>query len=107
MAWKDSVPPAVPLNLSAERVSDWIALTWDAPTTHEPLSYIIYRSRSPVFSRENVLSIAGVTGRNETRFLDHQPPETETFYVVSALDRLFNEGKETPPIRVQTAKSND
>ena len=100
MTWKDSIPPPVPLNLSARRVPDGIALTWEHPTTEEPLSYIIYRSPSPVVSRDNVLSIAGVTGRNETDFLDRHPPEGETFYSVSALDRLFNEGKGTPPVRV-------
>jgi len=116
MPWKDSIPPALVLNLSAKRVQEGIVLTWNPPTTNEPLSYIIYRSGNPVVSKENVLSIAGVTGRNETKFLDRHPLESETFYCVSALDRLFNEGKETSPIRVdapglasrvQKAKSDD
>ncbi len=104
MTWKDSIPPGLVQNLSAQRTPEGIALTWDAPTTQEPLSYIVYRSKTPVFSGENVMAIAGVTGRNESKFLDRHSPETETFYFVSALDRLYNEGKETPPVRVNGAE---
>lgn len=104
MPWKDSIPPPVPLNLSAERTADGIALKWEAPTTEEPLSYIIYRSGKPAFSKDDVLSIAGVTGRNETEFLDRHPPDGDAFYSASALDRLFNEGKEASPVRVSARK---
>lgn len=100
MLWKDSVPPPMPLNLSAERVPTGIALRWEAPTKEEPLSYIIYRSENPVLMRNDVHGIAGVTGRNDTEFLDRQPSDGDVFYRVSALDRMFNEGKETQPVRV-------
>jgi len=100
MQWKDSIPPLPPLNLTARRDTEGVVLKWEAPTTEEPLSYIVYRSATPAFARTDVLSIVGVTGRNETEFIDHHPLKTETFYSVSALDRMSNEGEGTPSVRV-------
>lgn len=100
MTWKDSIPPGAPLGLTAKRTDGGILLNWEPPTREEPLSYIVYRSGAPGFSKANVRSIVLVTGRNETEFFDRHPLEGDVFYSVAALDRLFNEGKATSEVRV-------
>lgn len=91
--WKDSIPPAAPLNLQATRSGEGITLRWDAPSSDEPLFYNIYRSLTPQFSKEDVANLLHVTGRNATQYVDTAPLKSEAYYAVSALDRLGNESE--------------
>ncbi len=101
MAWKDSIPPAPPSDLRAQAATGGVQLEWSAPTSDEPLSYIVYRSRTPVISTTDVSSIAAVTGRNVTSYLDANVPEGEWHYAVAALDRLANESSLSVVAKVQ------
>lgn len=100
MPWKDSTAPSPPVHLVAERDTVSIRIHWENPTSEEPLSYIVYRSVKGVFRQDQVMDIVHVTGRNETEFTDHHPPEGAVFYAVSALDRLSNESPCSEPIHV-------
>ena len=106
MAWKDSVPPNPPRSLAGEVQPAGIALKWDAPI---PASdgdtasrYAVYRlGHVPAPSElEDVQNIFAVTG---TPSLPPPAPPATTrfFYVVTALDRNYNESVMTTPLAVE------
>lgn len=100
MAWKQSTVPGPPVHVMAERESTDITIRWTPPTTEQPLSYIVYRSKEAMVRTNNVEDILDVTGRNTSEFIDRHPPEGVVFYAVSALDRLSNESPLSEVIRV-------
>jgi hypothetical protein len=103
MEWKDSVAPPPPSDLKALGVTGGVQLEWITLTLDEPLSYVIYRSHTPVLSTTDVSSIVTVTGRNVTSYFDAQVPEGDWYYIVTALDRLANESTPSVAAKVQRA----
>ncbi|HLF19771.1 MAG TPA: family 10 glycosylhydrolase [Bacteroidota bacterium] len=96
MAWKDSIPPSAPVNLSAQLDSNSVFLRWEASTSEEPLAYNIYRSERPQVSKNNVYELLFITPRNATAFVDRRSMSRENsswFYAISALDRQGNESE--------------
>lgn len=90
MPWKDSIPPLPPFNLDAVELESSIRLTWEADTS-EPLAFVVYRFSGEEIGRDNVLRILAVTPRGASTFVDTDPLPEPATYVVSSVDRLFNE----------------
>ena len=106
MPWKDSVATFPPSNLMAEVQSDGVNLRWQAPTSDEPLTYVVYRSGKPQFSTDDAYNILVVTGQNQTHVQDHRAADENrgiVYYAVSAVDRLGNESKLSNVIEVNSA----
>lgn len=99
MLWKDCIPPEIPVDLSARRVTPTtIELTWQpAPQASDGDAadyYNLYRStgRSPI-DLEDPQHLYVITPDNETRFIDTGLDSTKNYYYwVSALDDADNEG---------------
>jgi len=100
MPWKDSLAPAPPVQVTAERDTAGVVIRWEPPPSTEPLSYIVYRSTEGLIKQGDVASIVVVTGRNATMAVDHDASTKASFYAVSAVDRLSNESRCSEPVRV-------
>jgi uncharacterized lipoprotein YddW (UPF0748 family) len=107
MLWLDSVAPNIPRAFSVTKIAArTVQLKWEAPLPardKEPVyGYVIYRfegnEKINLDDPKNILRINYNTGNvfNDTTV---QPGKTYT-YVVSAIDRLKNEGDRTPSIAV-------
>ncbi len=95
MPWLDDVPPAAPV-LKAEAATSGVVLKWqESNPQKEPLRYVVYRfvNNEPVNLERNdkILSIQQGT---EFRDADAKRFKQRT-YVVTALDRTWNESKES------------
>jgi uncharacterized lipoprotein YddW (UPF0748 family) len=107
--WKDSTAPAAPVSLSAEYSMKGVVLQWKAENAGESQSFVVYRSDKPTLSQDDVYSIATVTGRNVTEYLDDLPVRQkmgEVYYAVSALDRLSNESALSSIVRAAPKTSH-
>jgi len=93
MPWLDSVAPAAPLLKLASGTSGNV-LKWDESNPlKEPLKYVVYRfvNNEPVNLERNdrILSV-----QQGMEYTDHDARQyKECVYVVTALDRLWNESK--------------
>lgn len=97
MDWKDVVPPEPPLNLTYGTIPETgtNGLMWDAPPPSPTdgdtaIRYVVYWNKTA--SKPQQLEIPAehiidITGRNYYELT----PETETYYLVTALDRNNNE----------------
>ena len=90
MPWKDSIPPAAPYDLTAERSASGLRLRWNSDTA-EVTSFVVYRAAGQPMDRSDVMQIVSVTGRETRTFLDPNPPDEHTVYAVTSVDRLGNE----------------
>lgn len=101
MAWKDVIPPYMPRALRYEKLSpaDPAALQWDLPITapdgDSASRYAIYRfDHAPSLPAEladarNMLAVVG-----ERHYVPPTPPPGGPYsYVVTALDRNYNESE--------------
>lgn len=101
MAWKDGVPPYMPRNIRYEKVSPSApaAILWDIPLTapdgDTATRYAVYRfDHVPALPAEladprNMLAVVGARS-----YTPPTPPAGGTYsYVVTALDRNYNEGE--------------
>jgi len=93
MTWLDSIAPAAPV-LKATAAASGVTLTWqEANPQKEPLRYVIYRfaSNEPIDIERND-RIASI--QQGTQFTDQEARQHPQYtYVVTALDRLWNESK--------------
>lgn len=103
MMWKDSIPPAPPATIEATTHDGHVVLRWTA-ANDEPLTFNIYRSKTPAVSRDDVKQLLFVTGRNILEFTDTAPLDGDNYYAVTALDRLGNESEFSTVVRVQSGK---
>jgi hypothetical protein len=86
-----------------------VVLQWKAENAGESQSFVVYRSDKPTLSQDDVYSIATVTGRNVTEYLDDLPVRQkmgEVYYAVSALDRLSNESALSSIVRAAPKTSH-
>jgi len=104
MKWLDSIPPAAP-ELKAIPSAQGTLLQWqlDNPLK-EPVRYVVYRfvNDEPVnLSRPD--RILGIV--SEPEFLDKQANEfRKSVYIVTALDRLWNESGGSNHVTMEPAK---
>ena len=93
MPWLDSVAPAAPV-LKLASAANGNVLKWDESNPQkEPLKYVVYRfvNNEPVNLERNdrILSV-----QQGMEYTDHEAKQyKECVYVVTALDRLWNESK--------------
>lgn len=92
MKWIDSVAPRPPI-VRVAHSSRGTLLRWDAPAEDEPLRYAVYRfvDEEPVDISRND-KILGVTSGTEYHDA-HANKFKKSTYVVTALDRLWNESE--------------
>ena len=103
MAWKDSVAPSAPQNLTAVLEGTAVRLQWDAPSIEEPLTYNIYRSLTAQIEINDAYNIVSITPRNVTIYVDTLADRNKAyFYAVSAFDRQGNESELSRIVSVNT-----
>ena len=101
MAWKDTVAPNVPQNLSVNLTNTGLELKWTKPTTgtselEKIKGYVIYRfTNNETVDINKVGAIRTIIYKDTTVFFDTQstPQATKYTYVVTAFDRLQNESQ--------------
>jgi len=108
MAWKDTILPNAPNNLKYDLIADRgeVGFSWNLPATasdgDSASRYVFYRFDSESIVPDSLLHPENITQIVGERFF--QPnPETENgpfYYVVTALDRNWNESGMSNIIRV-------
>jgi len=99
MKWLDSIPPTPP-TLTAEQDGKGILLKWFGENpTQEPLRFAVYRfeqgERPNLNKAENIISVLQATQYFDPEYAQHP----KCSYIVTALDRLWNE---SPPSNMVT-----
>lgn len=112
MPWLDGTPPRAPRNLRVDFPSGRaLLLRWEEP---EPASdgerarfYAVYRFRGRPPGKSDGLPADGLLGLTGERCWSNTlPPDGEPYYyVVTALDRVGNEGPMSAPVSVRTRTS--
>jgi uncharacterized lipoprotein YddW (UPF0748 family) len=106
MLWLDSIPPNVPRNFIAKADNRIVKLTWDVPLLaqdKEPVyGYVIYRfegtEKIDLGDPKNILHIQYGT---DLFYNDNSVQRGKTYsYIITAIDKLKNEGDRTPTIGV-------
>ena len=100
MPWKDTTVPPTPRNLTARWDDGSVRLTWEAPTTQEPLVFVVYRSETGSINVHDVKQILVVTGRDITQYADPLPPSHQLVYAVTAVGRSGNESPRSGSVAV-------
>ncbi|MBC3785441.1 glycoside hydrolase family 10 protein [Spirosoma utsteinense] len=108
MPWLDSIPPLPPHDLKAAMTPEGIELFWQQPAQaldgDGANSYVIYRfegRRPHLLLNDPRFIVARCFGESSTRFIDKNADLKKKYvYVVTAVDRLNNESRETV-LRVQ------
>lgn len=103
MTWLDSIPPLPPRDLKAAVAPEGVELSWQQPAPaldgDGASSYIVYRfeGRRPRLTLDDPrFIVARCFGESSTRFVDKDAdPKKKYVYVVTAVDRLHNESRET------------
>ncbi len=101
MPWIDSQPPAAPAALQMRLTEGGAQLQWQASASagREPVRYAVYRfGADEKINLERAERLIGLT--SEARFVDNFIPHGgAVVYVVTALDRLWNESAPTQPVK--------
>jgi uncharacterized lipoprotein YddW (UPF0748 family) len=100
MNWKDSIPPLPPKDLHNEIIGDSIKIAWQKPDTAEdgeyPFYFLIYRFNSnEEINLNDATKILSIIPGNKTEILfkrENNPGEGVA-YVITSLDKLWNESK--------------
>ena len=113
VTWIDSEPPAPVSNLRFEKNKLETVISWDAPTTTDPMQqavrYVVYgfREGEPI-NLENSRAILRITNKTSITVPTLNLPKKNkmarppgTTYVVTALDRCNNESSACEPITVR------
>ncbi len=92
MTWLDSIAPAAPV-LKTAPIDAGTLLTWQENNpTKEPLRYVVYRFQHneavDLERNDRIISI-----QQENKYIDRDRSCRQCSYVVTALDRLWNESK--------------
>lgn len=106
MNWKDVVPPNSVANLKYERLANGQAgLKWDLPVTasdgDSAYRYVVYRfdhSSVQLSELNDPSKIVSIEGSRQS--LPNPPPYGQAYYLVTALDRNYNESIPTYPLLV-------
>ncbi len=107
MPWKDDVLPNAPLNVSLAPIGDMATLVrWDSPSKaakdgDKPWSYAIYRfSKDEHVNLGKASALIGlVPAHLGNTYLDRNPGNDGSVYVVTSIDRLGNESQAATPVR--------
>jgi uncharacterized lipoprotein YddW (UPF0748 family) len=96
MPWKDNIAPDAPTALMGVLNANNVALSWTPPaaTTVElqkARQYVVYRFNSATTDLTDSSTIRTVTPVDSIQFIDANVPVGNYYYVVTALDRLYNE----------------
>ena len=103
MPWLDSIPPLPPRDLKAALTPEGVELFWQQPAQaldgDGASSYVVYRfeGRRPRLMLDDPrFIVARCHGESSTRFMDKSADLKKKYvYVVTAIDRLQNESRET------------
>lgn len=122
MSWKDVVPPNPIQNLTFERLANGQAgLVWDLPQIasdgDSAYRYVVYRfdhSNIQSADLENAANIFNVEGSRESIPGEPPTPSGPYYFVVTSLDRNFNESTmssilqvDAPPVPVLAFPNNN
>lgn len=104
----DIIPPNEPTDLTAKRKGESIILSWRAPQKAEDgdiaqQGYNVYRSNAPISTKDEGELVA--SGVKQTSWEDTQITRGKHYYIVTALDKVGNESKESIPLEVLGAGS--
>lgn len=95
MSWKDNSAPQTPSNLRFERVSGTgvNGLTWDVTDPTDSRWYALYKFSSSNFTADDLKNPANIKDVTSNRYftIDSAFPNEKAYYVVTALDRNYNE----------------
>jgi len=98
MAWKDNINPDAPTNLTVTIQGDNSRkLMWTNPTaSNDSLQRVkriaVYRSTNSSVDINNSNNLIAITWNDATEYVDAEVlPVNNYYYVVTALDRLYNE----------------
>jgi hypothetical protein len=102
MSWRDNTPPSSPNSLTADKyANDSVVLNWTKPdaTTDEldrVRQFAIYRSTETEIDITSGANLLYITNNDTTAFADTTvAPNTNYYYLVTALDRFHNESDAT------------
>ena len=103
MPWLDSIPPLPPRDLKAAMTPEGVELFWQqSPQASDgdgASSYVVYRfegRRPHLLLNDPRFIVARCFGESSTRFMDKNVDSKKKYvYVVTAVDRLHNESRET------------
>jgi uncharacterized lipoprotein YddW (UPF0748 family) len=101
MPWLDSIPPVIPLNLTATVSASSIQLQWQKPAaaldSDTAQYFVVYRAQSPdTININNVRQIVMITSDDTSRFTDNNVTFGATYaYAVTSFDKLDNESPAT------------
>lgn len=101
----DSTPPGAAKNLKVIRSRGVTRLVWQAPSAatemDKAVRYCVYRFEpKETFHLENAEKIVKITGKNEY-IIPAKKENKEYLYVVTALDRMWNESGVSNGVRVK------
>jgi uncharacterized lipoprotein YddW (UPF0748 family) len=100
MPWLDTTTPGTPTAVRVSKAVDGALVEWVAPRNPngEPLRYAVYRfAEGEQPNIERAERLAAVT--TEPRWIDPTGVRSgHVYYVVTALDRLWNESRPTAPV---------
>jgi uncharacterized lipoprotein YddW (UPF0748 family) len=111
MPWKDSIPPLAPTYVVSSTViridnqPSPVSLLWDKPAAasdgETPLRYAVYRfAAGETINLQSVQNLIAVT--SDVSFTDTINLSKRPTYIVTALDRLWNESAATARITIGT-----
>jgi len=113
MPWKDATPPAAP-TLSASMSSQGVRLQWTRPDATAPLDrvrqFVLYRfAGNQAVDLNRAEFIRSITPNDTTSFLDvpGNLADTRFTYVVTAVDRLYNESAGSNAVSLVVTASED
>lgn len=106
MPWKDDVIPNAPTALARQSTPEHIRLTWEAPLAAEDGDeaswYAVYRFREAPdlpADLENAANLLAVVPGDSLAYTDRSTERFTTYqYVVTALDRTWNESAAASPV---------
>jgi uncharacterized lipoprotein YddW (UPF0748 family) len=98
MAWKDSIPPYPPRNVTITIDENGSrVLQWTAPPPAQdddlPKYYVVYRSMTKPVDTNNPRNLIAIVPAPETSFADKTGYAASSFYAVTSLDKGNNESK--------------
>lgn len=106
MPWKGQLPPLSPRQVEVFAAKQGVLLKWDRPgktkESTEAAYYVIYRfAENEPINLEDASRIAGVWRGLGTAFVDRNVPSSGHYtYVLTAVDRLHNEGRPSAPVKL-------
>lgn len=98
MAWKDSIPPLAPKEITVLREYGITTVSWKEPDAasdnEKPFRYVVYRSPVKKIDTRKADHILAILPGSDRTYRDDTSSGKEYFYTVMALDRAWNESGE-------------